>query len=635
MTFFNPEHTLTSDTECFPNLWCIGFLRESDDVLRVMERSRRKQLDGDRLNAILSRNLIIGYNWAGYDQIMCAGVVAGFDNQQLKELNDRIILGGLKYWQVEQAGITIPRKWKFIDLMEPQPNAFASLKTLAGRMHMPKMQDLPYEPDTNLTDEEIEEVVSYMGNDLAVTRTLFHWLREPLEIRHALSQEHGIDLMSKSDSQAGEAIVKRRVEEHLGQRVYKPEAVGGTKFRYNIPDFLTFDHPDLADVLARLRETDFVVRADGKVDMPDWLSSKTVTIGETTYAMGIGGLHSTEKNRAVHSDEDHVLIDADCASYYPAIILNSGLYPKSLGPQFLKEFGKIRDDRVVAKRAGNKVKAEGAKIQINGQFGKLGSRYSVLYAPHLMIAVTLTGQLSLLMLIERAEAAGIPIVSGNTDGIVFRCPVDRRDDMDAICKQWEADTAFELEYTEYVSLYNASVNSYIAVKPDGKAKIKGTLGNPWSSNDIRGSLMKNPQATIVSDAVVAFITKGVPLEDTIRGGTDIRSYVTVVNVKGGGTWKGQYLGKVVRYIYGHGGEEIYYKTPDPRTGNHKRVPKSDGAIPMMNLPTEFPADLIDYGRYITEAKEALCDIGFDRRPDPIKPIRLYRWSAPLWFAIAV
>lgn len=635
MTFYDPMRTLIGDWEVYPNLTCVGLRRVADGKTLVMEWSHRKQGDRDRLAALLKNNLIVGYNWDGFDAIISAAVVAGFSVEQVKDVCDRIILGGLKPWHIEeQLGITIPRSWKSCDLMGSQPNAHASLKTLAGRMHCPTMQDLPYSPDTILTDEEMDNVIAYMGNDLHVTHTLFDWLGEPLAIRSALSEEHGIPLLSKSDSQVGEAIVKRRVEEHLGKRVYKPEAVGGTKFRYNIPAFLAFKHPDLADVLERLRNAEFAVKADGKVDMPGWLSSKTVTIGETTYAMGIGGLHSTEKNRAVHSDEEHVLIDADCASYYPAIILNSGLYPKSLGPQFLKEFGKIRDDRVAAKRAGNKVKAEGAKIQINGQFGKLGSRYSVLYAPHLMIAVTLTGQLSLLMLIERAEAAGIPIVSGNTDGIVFRCPIDRRDDMDAICKQWEKDTAFELEYTEYVSLYNASVNSYIAVKPDGKAKIKGTLGNPWSANDTRGSLMKNPQATIVSDAVVAFITKGVPLEDTIRSGTDIRSYVTVVNVKGGGTWKGQYLGKVARFIYGHGGEEIYYKTPDPRTGNHKRVPKSDGAIPMMDLPTVFPADLIDYARYITEAKEALMDIGYDRRPDAIKPIRLYKWSSPLWFAIA-
>jgi len=636
MTFYDPMRTLIADWEVYRNLICVGFRRVADGKTLVMEWSHRKESDRDRLAALLRSNLIVGYNWDGFDAIISAAVVSGFTVEQVKDVCDRIILGGLKPWHVEeQLGITIPRSWKTCDLMGSQPNAHASLKTLAGRMHCPTMQDLPYEPDTILTEEQMDNVISYMGNDLQVTHTLFDWIHEPLAIRAALSEEHGIPLLSKSDSQVGEAIVKRRVEEHLGKRVYKPDAVGGTAFKYEIPPFLKFETPALQDVLCKLRDTKFIVQETGKVEMPKWLSEMTVTLGDTAYAMGIGGLHSTEKNRAVHADEDHMLIDADCASYYPAIILNSGLYPKSLGPQFLIEFGNIRDSRMEAKRAGNKVKAEGAKIQINGQFGKLGSKYSVLYAPHLMIAVTLTGQLSLLMLIERSELAGIPIVSGNTDGIVFRCPRDRRDDMDAICKRWEKDTAFELEYTEYQSLYNQSVNTYIAIKPDGSAKMKGAIANPWRSGDKRGSLMKNPQATIVSNAVVDFITKGIDIEQTIRGGTDIRDYVTVVNVRGGGTWRDQYLGKVVRYIYGKGGEEILYKTPDPRTGNHKKVPKSDGAIPMMELPEEFPAHLIDYDRYLEEAREMLMDIGFDRRPDPVKPIRLYKWSAPLFWALAV
>ena len=138
--------------------------------------------------------------------------------------------------------------------------------------------------------------------------------------------------------------------------------------------------------------------------------------------MGIGGLHSTESGRSVHSDHEYVLVDADVASQYPSIILQTGLTPMSLGEPFLEVYGAIKDERLVAKRAKDKVKDKGLKIALNGSYGKLGSPYSVLYAPHLMIATTLTGQLSLLMLIERAESAGIPVVSGNTDGVVFRCP---------------------------------------------------------------------------------------------------------------------------------------------------------------------------------------------------------------------
>lgn len=659
MTFFDPDKTLIADTECYGNLWCIGLRRISDGKTLVMEQSHRRELNRDRLAALLRNNLVVGYNWTGYDQITVAAAVEGYTTEQLKELNDRIIVGGLKWWHVkDELGLWLPKQDSFIDLMEPQPNAFASLKTLAGRMHCPKMQDLPYSPDSILTDAQMDDVIAYMGNDLEVTQTLFDWLREPLELRDFLTKQYGINLMSKSDAQIGEGIIKKVAEDKLGTRIYKPEIKAGTSFKYEPPAFLRYTDPQLQSILERIVDTKFVIQKNGKVDLPEWISKTPVVIGDTTFAMGIGGLHSTEKNRAVHADDDYAMLDADVTGFYPKIIIDSKLFPPAIGPEFTSIFAHFKYERdrkkPLLKNADGlfsleqvdymRAEVEGYKIVGNGSFGKTSSMYSVLWSPPLTIYTTITGQLSILMLINMVHDAGGEVVSANTDGIVIRV---RRDMMTGIAKdritggalkdvveQWERETGFNLEAVEYQSLYNQSVNTYIAVKPDGSAKMKGAIANPWRYNDKRGSLMKNPQATIVSDAVVDFITKGTDIEDTIRGCKDIRGFVTVVNVKGGGTWRDQYLGKVVRYIWAKDGTEILYKTPDPRTGNHKKVPKSDGCIPMMDLPEEFPGHLIDYDRYLEEAREMLMDIGFDRRPDPVKPIRLYKWSAPLFWALA-
>ena len=675
----DPERTLISDTECYPNFWSIGFTRLSDGKTLVMEHSHRREINRARLHKIMRENTVIGYNFLNYDAPMIAlAATEDVDNARLKQGNDQIIVGGLKYWQVEEAlDISIPRSWDMIDLMEPQPNAFASLKTLAGRMHAPWMQDLPYEPDHVLTEEEMDFVLSYMGNDNSNTQLLLHFLQEAMAMRHALGQDFGVNFMSKSDAQMGEAMIKRRVEQATGERVFKTPTAPGTTFRYNVPEWLKFETPQLQALLERVRASEFIVKVNGKVQAPQWLDEESLlTIGETEYAMGIGGLHSTEKNRAVHSDDERVLLDFDVASYYPAIILNAGLYPKSLGPSFIDVYRQIRDERVAAKRAGDKTKDKGLKIALNGTFGKLGSMYSVLYAPHLMVAITLGGQLALLMLIERAELAGIKVVSGNTDGVVFQCPRDMAGEvvkdrltsgtLSEIVAQWEQETGFELEATEYTSLYNASVNSYYAFKPDGSVKVKGKGWTGRHDKDIRTQLMKNPAAEVVALAVIAHIRDGVPLEQTIRENRDIRDFVTVVNVQGGGVWgkstktetydwqnpdtgevfkdlqwerpqaDGEYLGKVVRYYWAKNGAPIYYKTPHATTGNFKKVSKSDGARPLMNLPEDdaLPTD-IDYERYIQEAREVLMDIGFDRRPDPIKKVRLFKWSAMLHFALAV
>lgn len=624
------KRILATDIETTHGFFLVGFkCEETGDVLQFELSDRSPTMDRERLRRVMMQNRIITYNGLGYDVPMIFYAIEGATNAQLKKANDRIILGGVRYWEVEDLlGIRIPRDFDHIDLIEPQPNAFASLKLLNGRLHGKWMQDFPVEPDDVLTTEQMDGLVRYNVNDLDATLLLYRNLKDRLELREALGKQfmpkNPRAFMSKSDAQIGEAIIKREVEAVTGQRVVKEKARTGETFPYRAPDWLKFEHPDLVEVMRRLADTEFVVKANGKVDLPDWIGK--VRIGETEYAMGIGGLHSTEKERAVVPDDDHILIDFDVASYYPAIIIGSGLYPKSLGRTFIQVFDRIRQQRVAAKRAGDTTTAEGLKIALNGCFGKLGSPYSILYAPHLMIAVTLTGQLALLMLIERAEAAGIKVVSGNTDGVVFHCPVALKSGLMEITKQWEQETGFELESTPYTALYSQSVNSYIAMKPGGKAKRKGPLSNPLKETppDLRTQMMTSPSMNACADAVVAWLSDGIPVEQTIRVNSDIRDFVTVVTVQGGGTWRGDYLGKVVRYIWSKDGDPILYKKPHPTTGNHKKVPKSDGCRPVMVLPDELPID-IDYDRYIAEANEILLNIGANQRPAP--PARAKVWAA--------
>ncbi len=116
---------------------------------------------------------------------------------------------------------------------------------------------------------------------------------------------------------------------------------------------------------------------------------------------------------------------------------------------------------------------EGGKIFLNGTFGKTGSPYSILFAPEMLIQTTITGQLSLLMLIEWHEYYGIPVVSANTDGIVIKCPRDKVYISEHLIKEWEKTTGLEMETVEYRGIYSRDVNSYFAVKSDGEVKRKG------------------------------------------------------------------------------------------------------------------------------------------------------------------
>lgn len=679
------------DIESYSNVFLVGMKRLSDGKTLIMEQSHRSKIDTRHLRSILLKNTMIGFNSMGYDAPVTWRFLDTESVAEAKIATNKIILGGVRYWHAEEAvGTEIPYDFKHraIDMIEPQPNPFASLKVLHARLHGEELRDLPYEPEEVLSDEQIDNLRIYLErSDLPATEKLWNALSEGMELRRAIGGMIGQNVMSKSDTQMGLAIIKKRAEAITGKKIEKSGVKAGHTFRYRVPDYIHFVTPRLQEMLASIKAHSFVVDVEGKVELPAFLAHP-VTIGCTEYAMGIGGLHSTESNRAVRSDWDHVLCDFDVASYYPAIILTLGLYPDAVGPAFLKVYEGIRQDRLKAKKEKNKAVDKAMKIALNGTFGSLGSRFSFVYAPELMIAVTLTGQLALLMLIERAEQRGIPAVSGNTDGVVFHVPRSKfagwvKDDsgkdtirpapspLADLIEEWELDTGFDMEGTEYKALYSQSVNSYFAIKADGGHKRKGPLGNPWSDDpndrDPRAALMKNPQMTILSDAALAQIKDGVPIRKTIMECKDIRQFVTVIKVTKGATWApefrtekitvpekmmydgvllpeweselpqpsgAKYLGKVIRYYWSTRGAPIFESKPNPKTGNFKKVSKTEGASECMTLPGCLPDD-IDYDRYIAETEKVLKELGyFGEVLPPEKRIRITKENRnrlePVW-----
>lgn len=651
------------DTECFPNYWLLKFRPRGGQAygFRLRAGQAFDQATAARMRLLFEAYCVVSFNGNYYDVPMITAALSGYTAEQLKWLNDRIIVDKVKPWE-----LGLP-EWKpadHIDVMEVAPGA-GSQKQYAGRIHCKTMRDLPYDPGHYVTEAEIVEVDTYCENDLAVLEALFDALQPQIHQREALGKRYGLDLRSKSDAQVAEAVLKRRCEQATGRRIFKPEIDWNLKFRYKVPAFISYATPQLQRALELVQQSIFQLGASGSVDMPPQLDGLEIVINQSTYKMGIGGLHSQEKKLVAVSNETHQIRMPDVASYYPNLILNSGEWPPALGQAFLQEYAAIKDERLACKALAKKLKKEGfegtveyieattgdggGKIMINGTFGKTGSPYSVLFAPAMLIQTTVTGQLSLLMLIEWHELYGIPVISANTDGIVVNCPRDKLHISEALISEWEKRTGLEMETDDYLAIYARDVNNYFAIKTPDDVKRKGEYG--------KGGLVekKNPDVEICADAVADFLAKGVPIEYTIAACRDITKFVTIQKVNGGGVkmwgegprkgarvmdmvgtltangwtkegrkWrKGdsvtdaatayqscfapqtpEYLGKVVRWYYGT-------RSPGPivYASNGNTVSLSYGARPCMTLPDEFPDD-IDYAWYAGKAEAMLKDIGF-------------------------
>lgn len=216
-----------------------------------------------------------------------------------------------------------------------------------------------------------------------------------------------------------------------------------------------------------------------------------------------------------------------------------------------------------------------------------------------MVQVTLTGQLALLMLIEAlSDVLDCTVVSANTDGVTVRCHKDAVPEALAAVKQWESVTGFETERSDYRGLYSRDVNNYVAIKTDGSVKTKGVYG-------VGLPLQKNPVATICSRAVIDFLLYGTSTRTTVEQSEDIREFVCVRSVTSGAVYRGEYIGKVVRWYYTASSDVMTVSV------NGYKVPSTEGAKPCMVLPLLIPDDL-DREWYIRKANEMLTDLGLGK-----------------------
>ncbi len=583
------------DIEIYPNYVLTGFrsVETKKTLLFEQSESALAETEIQKLLWTLRSRLLVGFNDTRFDLLVAACIVSGWDTYQCMEAVEEII-NGLPEYHFHSAFNVDRIVSNHIDLIELTPLG-PSLKVCAGRLHAPLMQDLPFKPGKILNEDQITILKWYWSNDLDNTMLLYEAHKEAIKLRSLMGEQYKVDVRSKSDPQVAEAVIRAELKRQANQWKFEQTFIRpGRSFRYKPPAYIQYRSPTMQWVLEQVKQASFVIDNLGSPLLPKELTQLKVPIGSSIYRMGIGGLHSSEKHAVHQSDEEFELTDNDVTSYYPALILQLGLNPPAVGEYFLPVYRSLFERRLAAKKAGHKQDAETLKIVLNGTFGKFGERggRSIMYCPEAMIAVTVTGQLALLMLIEALELAGIAVVSANTDGVIVKCSHKLKASRDHIIEQWELTTGLAMERTGCRGIYSKDVNNYLMLFQDGSIKAKGIYA--------AHTLKKNPTSEICLDALTAFLRDGVPIADTVNACQDIRKFVEMRSVRGGAAKNGEYLGKAIRWYFAVGEDSVILNA---KNGHH--VPRSEGGRPIMRLPTVMPDDL-DRARYIARAEAMLA-----------------------------
>lgn len=368
----------------------------------------------------------------------------------------------------------------------------------------------------NLTKEEIDSIISYMYNDIQETERLLNITigntkikgyenNNQLELRKSIEEEFGLKCLNFSEIKIGEELLKQKYAESIHKQV-KDLPRKGTfrkeiKLKNCLPKYIKFQTEQLKKLHKEVQNK--------SVSMNEEFKNK-FTFYKTEYVQALGGLHATNSDEVWQSNEEYVIHDDDVSSYYPAIVVNNGFYPAHLGKELLEVYRQLYLKRLELKPLAKKDKkikgiVEAYKLILNVCFGKFGSMESWLFDKQTLYSVTLTGQFSILMLIEMLELEGIRVISANSDGVTTYFKKDKLEKKKEIIKKWQEITNYEVETVGFKKFVYSTVNDYLAIKVDGEVKTKGD----FEENVL---IHKNKSKNIVPLALKAYYVNNITPE---------------------------------------------------------------------------------------------------------------------------
>lgn len=530
-----------------------------------------------------------------------------------------------EYSSIRESDVVIPQLDLFKIWHYDNKARMTSLKKLEIALEFHNVQDMPYSHDKEIeTIDQVKEILSYNKNDVEATKLFLSKTEDKLELRRGIGEKYGIDCMNYSDSKIGEQLMLKLYCQATGksESVVRKQRTKRKKFKFSecIPSYIDFKTKEFNELLSYLKGVEVVTLKES--------FEYSFEYNGFQIDYGTGGVHGCIKAGVYESNDEYIIVDADIASMYPNLAITLNLYPEHLGEEFLDVYENgIVKPRIAAKRAGDKVAADGLKISANATYGKSNSEFSFLYDPLYTIKTTLGGQLAISMLCEMlmTRVKDLTMIQVNTDGLTVKIPVSEKRNYWNICKEWEVITKLELEYVAYSKMVIRDVNNYLAVSKDGKVKRKGAFKlNSEMKKD--GEYHKSFSQGIVRTALSEYFLNNIPVEQTIKTCNNVFEFTKVGNTTG--QWWAETFDKTDegdinierqqknnRYLLSKSGKSFRKCTykPDKETGEDKLTSTEYEADKLVRILNKYHGETvedldIDYQYYIDEAYKIIWKI---------------------------
>lgn len=540
--------------------------------------------------------LLAGFNNKHYDQFILRAVLSDYTPEEVKQVNDFIIVQGHEGWEhpgLRDSGIYFDQ----YDLMDDCQMGL-SLKAIEAHLGMDiRETTVSFNIDRPLTEEEKAEVEFYCDHDVDATDELDDLRQGYLGNKLALGREKNIypaKALYMTNAKLTAAFLDAEAKPHYDEREY---VYPSKLLRQYIP-------PEVFGFFDRLKD----MSIPNEVVFKEKLE---IMVGDCPCTIAYGGIHGAIPCYKEEASETRSIRNKDVASYYPHQMTLNGYCSRNIPSPDV--YAATIERRVKAKKSGDKATANALKLVLNTTYGAMLNKYNALYDPLMGRSVCISGQLQLLEMAEHLtqECPTLKIIQLNTDGIMVSLDNSDIPKYQEITQEWEQRTGFELEEDLIKMICQKDVNNYVEVPFEGEPKIKG--GVLVRGIAPAGAFNINNNACVVARAVKDYLAYEVPVEKTIGECDRLLDFQLVAKA---GSKYGDALHEVDGELVVVQKVNRVYATTDHRYGTLYKMHLTTGnPVKIAGLPSKcvvdndnhLTIDVVDRDWYIRLAKRYVRD----------------------------
>lgn len=451
--------------------------------------------------------IFIGYNIRDYDSYIYKGILADFNPY---EINEHIITKKQKGYTFS----SVLREYPLITYDLLQLNA--SLKQLEGMQgHNIYESEVDFRLDRPLTQAELDELIKYCKNDVQEAINLFVINKSDFDVQMELINEFKLPLeyVGKTQSQLVAEIMGAQRGKYLDE------------FNLTFPDYLNkikkYSH--VVDWFKSFKvDTEFNFNGSDELKKEIYSQKLETNVAGVPHTFAWGGLHGALPKYYGTGYYLHI----DVSQYYPSLTVGRNYFSRATSEEGKKRYDMMRKESIRLKAFPElKTKRNGYKLCNNKAYGCMKDKYNALYDPLMANNICVTGQLSLLLLIEMLEPH-CRLIQSNTDGLIVKLhKLDDYELIDDICWEWEKMTGVSLAFDPIITkIWQKDVNNYLFTDEVGGIESKGAYVKELSALDY--------DLPIVNKALKAYMVDGTPIESTINAADELIEFQKIVKLSG-------------------------------------------------------------------------------------------------------